>query len=90
MTTLLKAFSSFLAESLGKIPRGTTIQKKHISDVEDAMTNSHLDKKVLAKISFDNDAIYLTKSGKTIATSKTYVGKMDTDDLIKFLTKTVK
>ena len=85
-----KVFSEEVTEALSKIQRGNKLQKKDISNVEDHIMKSYLDKRVKDKIAFDDDAIYLQRSGKTIMTSRDYVGKMDIDTLIKTLEKKVK
>ena len=85
-----KVFSEEVTEALSKIQRGNKLQKKDISHVEDHIMKSYLDKRVKDKIAFDDDAIYLQRSGKTIMTSRDYVGKMDIDTLIKTLEKKVK
>jgi len=79
-----------VTEVLSKIQRGKKLQKKDISNVEDHIMKSYLDKKVKDKIAFDDDSIYLQRSGKTIMTSRDYVGKMDIDMLIRTLEKKVK
>ena len=51
---------------------------------------SYLSKKVKDKIAFDDDSIYLKRSGKTIMKSKDYVNKLYIDDVIRELEKKVK
>lgn len=86
---LTKGLKEEVTEALSKIKRGSKLQKKDISNVEDHIMKSYLDKRVKDKIAFDDDAIYLQRSGKTIMTSRDYVGKMDIDTLIKTLEKKV-
>ena len=87
---LLETYRQMHQEALSKIQRGKKLQKKDVSHVEDHIMKSYLDKKVKDKIAFDDDAIYLQKGGKTIMTSRDYVGKMDIDTLLKTLEKKVK
>jgi hypothetical protein len=77
-------------EWLSPIKRGKKLQKKDIPHIEDHLYHSYIDKKVLDKIAFDNDAIYLRKTSKNIITSKDYLNKMTIDDVIQTLMKKVR
>jgi hypothetical protein len=72
------------------ISRDKTLSKNDISGVENYLSKSYINKKTLSQLSFDDDAIFHAKTGKTIFTSKDYIGKMTIDDLIKALEKKVK
>tara|TARA_B100000073_G_scaffold53795_1_gene39654 strand:+ start:751 stop:999 length:249 start_codon:yes stop_codon:yes gene_type:complete len=77
-------------EWLSPIKRGKKLQKKDIPHIDDHLSHSYMDKKIYDKISFDNDAIYLKKTGKNIITSKDYLNKMTIDDVIQTLMKKVR
>ena len=72
------------------ISRDKNLSKKDIDGIEGHIYKSYINKKTLSLISFDDDAIFHAKTGKTIFTSKDYIGKMTIDDLIKALEKKVK
>ena len=72
------------------ISRDKNLSKKDIDGIEDHIIKSYINKKTLSKISFDDDEIFHAGTGKTIFTSKDYIGKMTIDDLIKALEKKVK
>tara|TARA_B100000287_G_scaffold184956_1_gene174904 strand:+ start:72 stop:320 length:249 start_codon:yes stop_codon:yes gene_type:complete len=77
-------------EWLSPIKRGKVLQKKDIPHIDDHLSHSYMDKKIYDKIAFDNDAIYLKKTGKTIVSPRDYVNKITIDDLIKLLMKKVR
>ena len=77
-------------EWLSPIKRGRKLTRKDVPHVQDHISHSYLEKEIKDKISFDGDAIYLKKTGKTIITSKQYVNKMDIDSVIKVLRQKVK
>ena len=83
-------FDESLEEALSKISRDKNLSKKDIDGIEDHIIKSYINKKTLSKISFDDDEIFHAGTGKTIFTSKDYIGKMTIDDLIKALEKKVK
>ena len=77
-------------EWFSPIKRGKKLTRKDVPHVQDHISHSYLEKSIQDKISFDNDAIYLKKTGKTIITSKQYINKMEIDDVIKLLRQKVK
>ena len=83
----IKHFDESLEEA---ISRDKNLSKKDIDGIEDHIVRSYINKKTLSKISFDDDEIFHAGTGKTIFTSKDYIGKMTIDDLIKALEKKVK
>ena len=83
----IKHFDEGLEEA---ISRDKNLSKNDISGVENYLSKSYINKKTLSQLSFDDDAIFHAKTGKTIFTSKDYIGKMTIDDLIKALEKKVK
>ena len=90
MKTIDQIRSSLFKEYLSKIQRGKKLTHRDIPHIEDHLTHSYIEKDILAKIAFDDDAIYLKKTGKTIISSKQYLKKMTIDDVIAYLRDKVK
>ena len=90
MKTIDQIRSGLVKEYLSKIKRGKKLTHRDIPHIEDHLMHSYIEKDILDKIGFDDDAIYLKKTGKTIISSKQYLKKMTIDDLISHLRDKVK